>query len=72
MRAQTPRKSAPKAFSFLAAMKEVSILLKVEIKEQELEIEELTSPPLLFAFQNPRDTLKDLKAQKLLIMPIQK
>lgn len=53
-------------------MKEVSILLKVEIKEQELEIEELTSPPLPFAFQNPRDTLKDLKAQKLLIMPIQK
>ena len=32
----------------------------------------LTSPPLPFAFQNPRETLKDLKAQKLLIVPVQK
>lgn len=59
-------------FSFLEAQKEASILPQEEKKEKEREIEELTSPPLPFAFQNPRETLKDLKAQKLLVMPVQK
>lgn len=72
MRAQTPRKVAHSPVSFLEAQKEASILPQEEEKEMEPEKEALTSLPLPFAFQNPRKTLKDLKAQKLLVMPVQK
>lgn len=48
---------------FLAALGEIAILPKAEIKEQEQEVEELTSPPLPLAFQNPREILKDLKVR---------
>lgn len=72
MRAQTPRKVAHSPVSFLEAQKEASILPQEEKKEKEPEKEALTSLALPFTFQNPRETLKDLKAQKLLVMPVQK
>ena len=45
-------------------------LPEVEIKEWEHEIEEHTSLSLPLAFRNPGKTLKDLKAQKLMEMPV--
>ena len=62
-----PRNAAPNS-CLLAAVRETGILPKVEMKEWECEIKELTSPPLPLALLNSRETLRDLKAWRLMGM----
>lgn len=66
VRFQTPGTQHLIPLCLLAALREIGILPKVEMKEWECEIKELTSPPLPLALSNSRETLKDLKAQRLM------
>lgn len=67
---ETPRNIVSNLFLFLGSCERNPQV--EEIKEQECDTEELSSPSLPLAFQNTRETLKDLKAQKLMEMPVQK
>lgn len=68
VRFQTPGTQHLIPLCLLAAVRETGILPKVEMKEWECEIKELTSPPLPLALLNSRETLRDLKAWRLMGM----
>ena len=68
VRFQTPGTQHLIPLCLLAAVRETGILPKVEMKEWECEIKALTSPPLPLALSNSGETLRDLKAWRLVGM----
>ena len=66
VRFQTPGTQHLIPLCLLAAVSETGILPKVEMKEWECEIKALTSPPLPLALSNSGETIRDLKAWRLM------